>query len=274
MASKTVNLPGFGKVNRTTVIGGAIVIVGGAGYFIYREMKKNQAAAAAAQATTSATGYGYGTSAQYAYGYGSPYGYGAYPTGYYGYGAGPYGEGIGPYGEIGPYYGYGVTEPYGYSTTTAAAPTTNAQWAQAAINQLESEGYNAQTVSAALGAYELGQTVSASDVSIVQAAIGVEGYPPQSGANGYPPKIKTQGTTGGGSGGGQTSTSTKTVEVPNVMNMTGSAAKAAITKAGLTYAQSPTTTPKGKTTKVIAEDDPKAGTKVPAGTTVHVKVSY
>lgn len=64
------------------------------------------------------------------------------------------------------------------------------------------------------------------------------------------------------------------VTVPDVMGLTGKAAKAKIKAAGLKWAQSPVVTPPFRTTHVIAENDPKAGTKVAKGTTVHVKLSY
>jgi PASTA domain len=64
------------------------------------------------------------------------------------------------------------------------------------------------------------------------------------------------------------------VPVPDVLGLTGDEAKKLLKSAGFGYAQSPVTTPKGKTTKVIAQNDPKAGTLHAAGTVVHVKVSY
>lgn len=187
MAS-TIKVPLLGQQNKGTVVG---VTIGGfaiAGYMIYRSSKKKQAAAAAAAASSSqaASGYGYGS--------------GALPGGYYGYGEPGITYGYGASGGFTPtgYYGYGT--PIGGGGIPNA---TNAQWAQAAINQLSSEGYDPQAVSAALGAYELGQPVSPSQQTIIQAAIGIEGYPPQSGAGGFPPGIHLQGTPGGGSGGGQ-----------------------------------------------------------------------
>jgi PASTA domain len=254
-----VKVPLLGTVNKGTAVG---VGIGGftlAGYFVYREVKKmkaQSAAAAAAQSQVTASGYGYGMA--------SGYGYGAYPYGFYGYGeAPPYGYGAsGGFNATG-YYGYGVPP-----TSQAVANTTNAQWAQAAINQLSGEGYDPQAVSAALGAYELGQPVTSAQQTIIQAAIGIEGDPPQSGSGGYPPAIHVQGTPGGGTGGGQTNT---TVTVPNVVKLRGEAAKTLIQKAGLHDAQEPATTPKGKTTTVTSQS-PKAGTKVAPGSTVTVKV--
>jgi hypothetical protein len=186
MAS-TVKIPLLGQHSKGTVIG---VTIGGfavAGFMIYRYESKSKKQAAAVASAQASANYGYGSAGSY--GYGGGYGYGI-SNGYYGYGE----PGTG-------YYGYGVPAPQ--APTQAAASTTNAQWAQAAITQLTQEGYDPSTVSAALGAYELGQPVTATQVPIIQSAIGIEGWPPVPGASGYPPGIMTQGTPGGGSGGGQ-----------------------------------------------------------------------
>jgi hypothetical protein len=263
MAS-TVKVPLLGPTNKGTVVG---ITIGGfaiAGFMIYRYEKKAKAAAAATTAAQAASAYGYG-SAAYAYGYG------AGATGYYGYGEPQNDYGYGASGGFYPqgYYGYGTPEPTGTPTGNVPA-TTNAQWAQAAINQLTSEGYDAQTVSAALGAYELGQPVTASQVSIIQAAIGIEGYPPDSGSDGYPPAIKSQGTTGGGTGGGQGGGGT-TVTVPKVTGMHSAPALKALTKAGLTGHLSQQT-PKGSVGHVVSQT-PAAGKKVASGSTVDLGVN-
>lgn len=191
MAS-TVKLPLLGNQSKGAVIGITIGTVGIGGYLLYRRQKKASAATAAAATATAASGYGYGASAAYGYG-----------NGYYGYGSGQNANGGGSSGSFpAGYYGYGVPYPPG-QTTGPVAYTTNAQWAQAAITQLENDGYDAQSVAGALGAYELGQPVNATQQGIIQAAIAIEGYPPVAGANGDPPGIKVQGTPGGGSGGGQ-----------------------------------------------------------------------
>ena len=187
----TVKLPILGNVNKGTAVGIGIGGVTVAGYLVYRQIKKGkQAAAAAAAAQDAASSSGYG------YGYGMPpgqfYGYGE--PGAYGYGA----SGGFPAG----YYGYGTPFP-GQQPPGPTANATNAQWDQAAIAQLTSDGYDSQTVAGALGAYLHGDTVTAAQQSIIQAAIGIEGYPPDAGPNGYPPSIKVQGTGGGGTGGGQ-----------------------------------------------------------------------
>lgn len=240
MASKTVKLPVVGTVNR----GLAVTIgVGGAGvaaYLIYRQRQKAKQAAAASAATAQAS---------------NAYGYGAYMSnGYYGYGEfAPYGYGASG-GFFPGYYGYGVTQPQGGGNIPN---TTNAQWSQAAISQLTSEGYDSQTVSAALGAYITGNNLTAAQVPIVQAAIAIEGYPPVPGAGGFPPGMKTGGGPGGGGG---------TVAVPNVIGDNRAESKAALAKVGLVYKQANII----RGTAHAINENPPAGTMVNPGSTVVV----
>ena len=241
-------------MNRGTAIGVGIGGVTLTAYLIYRHQKTAAASAAAAtQSAQAASAYGYGSA--YAYGYGQP------PGGYYGY------------GEPGGYYGYGAsgsfapTGYYGYGTPINNTPpstpvTTNAQWAQAAINQLQGDGYDPMTVSQTLGAYELGQPVTAANEGIVQAAIGIEGYPPQPGSNGYPPAINVQGTPGGGGGGGQGGGGGGNVTVPSVTNSRAEVARAALRHAGLTYNIS------DNATGVVSRQSPAAGKSVAKGSKV------
>lgn len=219
MASK-VNIPVIGPTNKGTVVG---VAIGGtvlAAYMIIHKRKTAaKQAAAAASAASAASGYGYGASAGYGYGV-------AYDNGYYG-GTGASG------GFAAGYYAYGTPTPAAGPLPIASA--TNGQWTQAAISQLTQDGYDAQTVSAALGAYITGSPVTATQQSIIQQAIAIEGYPPQSGAGGYPPSIHVQGTTGGGTGGGQTQPAVQpapatrpTVSARPVPNVVGQRANTAI----------------------------------------------
>lgn len=117
--------------------------------------------------------------------------------------------------SMGPTYGStGYYDPnsgqwvYGNTGTGQAAATTNAQWSQNAIAYLGQQGADTGALSAALGAYLAGQPLTADQVSLVDQAIAVEGYPPVAGANGYPPGIREGGTPSqggtGGSGGGVT----------------------------------------------------------------------
>jgi hypothetical protein len=252
----TVRLPILGPVNKGTAVGIGIGGITLSGFMIYREVKKSkQAAAAAATAQASATpasasGYGYG----YGYGNGQPSG------GYYGYGeSSAYGYGASGGFPAG-YYGYGVTQPQ------TATSTTNAQWAQAAIAQLTGEGYDAQTVSAALGAYEEGQLVTPAQSTIIEAAIGIEGYPPVPGTNGFPPSINVQGTGGGGTGGGQSGTGS----VPKVTGQTLDNAGLVLEGAGYKLkVTSPKTRNHTYTYKVLTQT-PVAGTALAPGSTVSV----
>lgn len=203
MPDKTVHLPLFGNQPRGAVLAGGAAVVAVGGYLAWKHFTGG----------SSATGtYGYGQGA-YGYGSSSPYGYGAYAygayspygySGYYGYGygynygygyQGAYGYGVGQGGGGGQYYyGYGG----GGGTTTTTAITTNAQWAQAAIAGLKGAGFNEMTALVALGRYLAGKEVSQDQARAVEAAIALEGDPPQSGKNGYPPKVKIGPHTGHG----------------------------------------------------------------------------
>lgn len=236
-------------VNRRQVIIG-VVVAGGAlaGYQIYKYERNKKAAAQAATDTAAAaasSGYGYGATA---------YGYGASAGSAYGYGA----SGGFPAG----YYAYGTPAPPG-GTPAPIAATTNAQWDQAAIQQMSGDGWDAMTVAGALGAYLNGREVNASQVNIIDAAIGIEGYPPVAGSSGYPPAIKTGGTTGGGQG--------SKVVVPNVRGKSAEQARQEIEHAGLKDAQIPANVPQGRTATVRSQT-PAPGKSVNPGSTVTVHV--
>jgi hypothetical protein len=249
----TVKLPLLGTVNKGTAVGVGIGGLAVAGFLIYRESQKSKkaaAAAATAQSAASASGYGYG----YGYGLNTP------PSPYDGYGYGASG------GFPAAYYGYGVAQPQAF------ANTTNAQWEQAAISQLTGDGYDAQTLSSALGAYTEGQQVTTAQQPMIQAAIGVEGYPPVPGENGFPPSINVQGTTGGGSGGGQGGGSTGgNATVPSVEGDRVSTANAKLKKAGLVGHLSGARKP--GTAYYVNSQTPAAGTSVASGSTVDLGIS-
>jgi hypothetical protein len=267
----TVNVLGH-QLNKSTVVTGAIVGTGALAYSLYKWEKEKKAAAASATTTTTPSAYGYG-SQQYAYGYGAPNQYYGYGFGYGTTGAeengGTWEYGYGEYG-----YGYynsatGAYEGVGSGSTagsnpppSTATPTTNPEWVTAATSELVNEGYSGQTVSAALGAYILGQPLTSAQITIVQSAIGLAGDPPQSGTNGYPPAYKTTSGTTGGQG--------TQVTVPNVVGMKGEDARKTVQDLGLKSSQSPGV-PKGKTSTVSTQS-PKAGTKVNSGSTVTMKL--
>jgi hypothetical protein len=250
-------------VNRRLVVGG--LIIGGGGiiaYEVYKYQKNKSAAnAAATSSAAAATGYGYGAASPYGYGQESPYGYGASGVGVtYGYGA----SGGFPAG----YYGYGMPEPP-VGSPPPIASTTNAQWDQAAITQLQQDGYDAQTVSGALGAYLNGREVNSAQVNIVDAAIGIEGYPPVAGASGYPPAIKTGGTPGGGGGGGQGGGGT--VKVPSVVGERAETGEAKIRAAGLKVREAGHRNAKGPAH--ITSTSPAGGATAKKGATVTVRIA-
>lgn len=236
----------FGKnVPKWVVYGG---VIGGGGGLIYAYVhNKNKAKAAATATPNSASTYAYGYgSAAPQYAYGSDYGYGAYG----------YASGTGDTG-IGTNYGYGyynAGQPQEYSPQA----TTNAQWSAAAVSALTAQGYTGTQVLGALGPYLAGQPISASQASVVQAAIAVEGYPPVPGQNGDPPGIKT--ATGGG-GTGQTSN----VTVPHTIGQPQEAAFAILSTAGLK--PKGTKTIPGKTL-TVQSSNPPAGASVAKGSTV------
>lgn len=105
-------------------------------------------------------------------------------------------------------YGPGVPSSYGYydpgtgqfigngtGTSTVTAPSTNAAWAQQAIAYLVNIGYDPAATSAAIGKYLLNANLTADEMKIVQAAIGVEGMPP--GGAQPPHTAPPAGNTGG-----------------------------------------------------------------------------
>jgi hypothetical protein len=166
----TVHTP-LGNVKKEyLLVGGAVLFVGGIAY--YRSKKAGEAAAtAAAGANTGidpATGYPYGSAEDAA----ALANQGGYIT--------PNGSG----------------QPSGgssYVGTTPGTFTSNAQWAQFCENYLQGNGAVSEVapLSAALGKYLTGQPVSTDQVSLIQQAIAIGGYPPVGGPSGYPPSINT-----------------------------------------------------------------------------------
>lgn len=230
-------------------------VIGGGGALIYAYVKKKNAANAAAAQNSVANVYGYGNTSAYGYqGYqGSlpeqPYGYGAYTYDPYGY---AYGMGGYPGGA---YAGYQNTNTTQQPTTA----TTNAQWSLNAINGLKAQGYNAQTVTNALGAYIEGRPVNAQQEQVIDAAIAVAGYPPVDGQDGYPPAIRTQSS---GNKGGQND-----IDVPNVKGQSQEAAFAILAAAGLHATGTPIQTGQ---TLIVQSQSPPAGARVKPGTTVRL----
>jgi hypothetical protein len=265
----TVNVPLLGPTNKTTVLATVVGAGGVSAYLLYRNAKKKaNAAAAAANATKQKTANAYGTT-----GYGSGYGYGSSVQ--YGYGNSMYGE-YAPYPTVEAYgygaYGYGYYNPYngqyygpgGGNEPSSGAPTTNAQWEQDAIQILQGEGYNPISVQQALGIYLAGgpyNNWTSQDQTILNAAIGVEGEPPN------PPTTEPPGTQGNGSGGGG-GNPPSTVSVPDVMGKRQQDAVQIIHSAGLE-----SHTGSGfieNKLNYVGSQTPKAGTRVPSGSTVDI----
>jgi len=120
----------------------------------------------------------------------SSYGYAQYGAGY-GYGVSPiFGGGQGGLNQFG---GYGYQPPPGPQPIT-----TNGQWAAAVEMALSQQGYNPLTISAALGKYLTGQTVTQDQADLISVAIAFQGEPPVPSPSGYPPAVHVGGSGGGG----------------------------------------------------------------------------
>ena len=166
----SVNTP-VGHVSKKTALyagGGAAVILGYA-YWRYTQTKKAEAVAAsgASVGIDPATGFLYG-SPEDAAALANQATY-VTPTSVGGTGGGGGGSGGG------------------------GGFTSNAQWVQAAIQYLETQGLiqDPTTIAGALGRYVTGSPVTPEDVNLIQQAIAVEGMPPVAGPNGYPPSLNT-----------------------------------------------------------------------------------
>lgn len=239
----TVKLPLVGETNKATLVIAGLAGVTALGWALWKDKKSKAASSTASSTTSTGTGYGYAAQTYQPYGYG----FGSSGLGEYGYG-----ESSGDYGEG--YYGAGT--PVNEEVPGQAA--NNAEWSEAAMTALTSAGWTGSDVLTALGLYITGSPVSATQTSIIQAAIAAEGYPPSPGVNGYPPAIHTAPATG-------QSTSLK---VPNVVGQPQEAAFAIISAQGLKAKGSATI--KGKTLYVKSQS-PAAGASVAKGSTVTLK---
>jgi Flp pilus assembly protein TadG len=269
-----VKIPGIGEVPRGAVIGGVAVVVGLVVVYAYRQ--KSAAATAAANTATPATtmvtdpagnqcvtvdpasGYCPGTEEdeQYQEQEASSVGdaYDEYDTG----------EDLITDADgnqcvaLDPSTGLC---PASESTTGTATGTytTNAQWVQAAEQQL---GVTS-TVQAALGYVLSGAPVTAAQVQIFQEAVGLIGPPPQ----GYPPpNVTTPSTQSSPAPAGAT------VTVPSVSGKRlYTQAVPSLTSAGLGYHVNISTSSAHEYT--VLGQTPGAGTKVAKGTVVDLDVS-
>lgn len=161
---------------------------------------------------------------------------------------------------------------YSSSSTQTGVPgayTNNAQWTQAALQEMEDlePSSDPGTLSAALGVYINGQPATAAQVSIIQQAIALEGYPPVGGTNGNPPGIVQSPITTPPNTGGTT------VTVPNVVKDTVNQAHSALQNAKLTF-NTDTAKDKAGYDRIVTSQKPTAGTKVASGSKVSLSWKY
>lgn len=178
-----IKVPGVGPVKPVYVYAGVGVI---GGIVIYAYWRRGQAGAEVAATDTTGTdttGTDTGTET-------------AADPGYdYSLGAGGYDYGT---GTSYPVYQYPSTG----STIVSSTPTTNAEWAQAAKEELENEGVDSGQASGAIGNYLARLCLSSTQADLVRRAAAMVGNPPQGTFNittcpGAPPA-------GGGTGSGPT----------------------------------------------------------------------
>lgn len=176
----TVNIPGVGRLPTWAVVGG-VGVVGVLIVMHYRNASSSAAAAAAPAGQQTDPAGNVGTiDPSTGYVYGSPEDTAALAAA-----AGTTGATSADTGTIA-------------DQVTSGPPfTSNAAWSQYAVSVLESNGYDPGTLSAELGAYLAGQSVTAAQEADINAAVGVAGYPPVAGANGYPPAINVSGSKAG-----------------------------------------------------------------------------
>jgi hypothetical protein len=253
-----VKIPVIGETNKATL---AVAVLAGVGALGYAYLKKKKAASAA----TSTTG-------QYAYGYGSQYAYGYGSSQYtpYGYGYGPFG--LGSYGGEGNYgYGYYGAGLGSVPEEVSSQASTNAEWSEAVVSALTTQGFAGQDVLTALGLYLTGSPMSALQVQIVQAAIAAEGYPPVAGSNGYPPAINSGGTVGGG----QTSTTPATGSTGTSTTSTGSTTSTSSTgSTGTTQVRAPAMPATPTASKVTTSGFTLSWPKTNGAQSYRVRVTY
>jgi hypothetical protein len=169
----------------------------------------------------------------------------------------------------------------GSGVTAVTGPGTfsnNAQWAQYCETGMGSTGNDA--IAAALGKYITGGEVTADQVTTIDEAIAIGGYPPVQGPGGKPPSINQTGATtptpsGGGTGGGTINpggpiAGVGTVVIPKTFGERAETAISKIEAAGLKAKTNPARDPKHEYTSTGSS--PEGGTKVAKGSMVVVNV--
>jgi len=184
-----VKLPGLGPVDKKTLYVASFVGAGVLGYMWIRHRKSSGAATAASGGTSAATGTDPNLDPQTGYDYGTPQDQAALAQDS-GYNTNsPYGYGAGAGGTEGGYYydpatgQYDLTSPYGGTGGTAAI-TTNEEWEQACIADIQNAGYSTAQVTDAvngLGRYLAHLSMTSAQGTMVQICVGLQGAPPTGG---------------------------------------------------------------------------------------------
>jgi hypothetical protein len=268
--SGTVKIPGFGQVKKRTAQIGAVAAVALVVGYIYVRNRKGSAASSAAAGGTVTDAAGNVCSAldpNSNYCPGSPQDQ-AYYSNQSGVLPGGSGSGIVGYDQQGnPIYASSTPAP----VIGPGSFINNAQWAQYAEQAMGSDG--SDTIAAALGKYITGGEVTTAQVTTIDEAIAIAGYPPVPGPGGKPPSINQVGDKSGGGGGGKKDV---TKQVPNVVGEHGETAFDVLAAAGFNkVTQIPASTPRGKTTTVTSQT-PRAGAKADPDSqtvTIHVRVA-
>lgn len=142
------------------------------------------------------------------------------------------------------------------TVTGTSVYTSNAAWAQAATAGLADVGYNETDVATALGAYLTQSPLTAAEASLVNTAIAEYGAPPVGTLQVILASTTTTGTT-----------STGTVQVPDVVGQTAGNAHNAISAAGL-VPYDPNASRSSEPQDPVTATSPTAGSSVAAGSKV------
>src|SRR6266702_1396587 len=187
------------------------------------------------------------------------------------------------YGQCG--LGSGGGGQYGYGGPPPPQPiTTNGQWAAAVEMSLSQQGYNPLTISAALGKYLTGQTVTQNQADLISVALAFQGEPPVPSPSGYPPAVHVGGSGGGGnaknpvtglkvSKGGTTGVDISWSASSGATSYQVSSDKGTVQMLGATSARIRSINPAGhpSSAHVTVLAEPAASHATPATITVHTK---
>jgi PASTA domain len=271
-AGGTVHVPGIGPMKKKTatiagVAAGVLVVV-------YIEVRKRQAAAATpatgtAGTVTDAAGNvcsALDPSSNYCPGSAQDQAYYAQQSGVLGGGlGGPSGSGTGIVGYD--QNGNPIYASSGSGVTAVSGPgsfTNNAQWASYCEQGMGSSGNDA--IAAALGKYITGGPVTSdAQVTTIDEAIAIGGYPPTQGPGGKPPSINRTGNAPP-----PKPPPAAKVTVPRVVGDRVDNAKSSLEALGLKVSFG---TRKPDKPYHVTAQTPKAGAKVNKGSTVHLTIA-